>query len=391
MRRRDFLKIGGTALGGAALLHLTTTGIAHGEAPASFRIVQLSDTHVGHPLGTKAFERAVDLINAADPQPDLVLFTGDLTHDSDDAAEHARRMKTFRAIADRLRVKTRYHVPGEHDAALDGGTLFRENFGETHYAFDHRGVHFVALDNVSLGKPAVGAAQLAWLQKDLARYGRTTPVVVFTHRPLFDLRPDWEWFTSDGASVTNVLAPYDNVTVLYGHIHRADHRVAGRLQHHAARSLIFAFPDPAAAAEKKPIPFDPAQPFRNLGVRYVRNAPLAIDDVELSLAEIAGANGVQQIVRTTEAPRVVEISAKRFEFTPKEVHLRVGEPVTVRLVATDRAHGLLLKDLGIDLDAGTDKPDSVTITPNRRGTYDAICDHYCGAGHGGMRMTFVVE
>src|ERR1051325_5189616 len=320
MRRRDFLKIGGTALGGAALLHLTTTGIAHGEAPASFRIVQLSDTHAGHPLGTKAFERGVDLINAVDPQPDVVPLT-------------AR----------------------------------------------------------SRGAAAVGAAQLAWLQKGLARYGRTTPVVVFTHRPLFDLRPDWEWFTSDGASVTNVLAPYDNVTVLYGHIHRADHRVAGRLQHHAARSLIFAFPDPAAAAEKKPIPFDPAQPFRNLGVRYVRNAPLAIDDVELSLAEIAGANGVQQIVRTTEAPRVVEISAKRFEFTPKEVHLRVGEPVTVRLVATDRAHGLLLKDLGIDLDAGTDKPDSVTITPNRRGTYDAICDHYCGAGHGGMRMTFVVE
>ena len=91
------------------------------------------------------------------------------------------------------------------------------------------------------------------------------------------------------------------------------------------------------------------------------------------------------------APRVVDISAKRFEFTPKEVHLRAGEPVTIRLTATDRAHGLLLKDLGIDLDAATDKPDSVTVTPKRPGTYDAICDHYCGMGHGGMRMTFVIE
>src|ERR1041385_1950040 len=92
MKRRDFLRISGTALGGAALLKLTTTAEAasflrakNGEAPAPFNIVQLSDTHVGFngppdPLGTKAFERAVELINALHRHPDLVLFTGDLTH-----------------------------------------------------------------------------------------------------------------------------------------------------------------------------------------------------------------------------------------------------------------------------------------------------------------------
>ncbi len=304
MQRRDFLKISGTALGGAALLRFSTTSAAasflagkNDEAPMPFTIVQLSDTHVGHPLGTKAFERAVELINGLDAQPDLVLFTGDLTHDSDDPAEHAKRMKTFRDIAGRLKVKKRYHVPGEHDAALDGGTLFRENFGESHYSFDHRGVHFVALDNVSLGKPIVGAAQTAWLQADLARYPKTAPIVVFTHRPLFDLRPDWEWFTADGSAVMNVLAPYDNVTVLYGHIHRLDHHATGKVQHHAARSLIFAFPDPATATEKKPIPFDAAHPFNNLGIRRVRTAPIAIDDVELSVREIAGNNGIQQIMK----------------------------------------------------------------------------------------------
>ncbi|HEV2722651.1 MAG TPA: metallophosphoesterase [Thermoanaerobaculia bacterium] len=304
MKRRDFLKISGTALGGAALLRFGTTSAAasylagkNGEAPSPFTLVQLSDTHVGHPLGTKAYERAVELINGLDAQPDLVLFTGDLTHDSDDPAEHARRMKTFRDIASRLKVKKRYHVPGEHDAALDGGTLFRENFGESHYSFDHRGVHFVALDNVSQGKPIVGAAQTAWLQADLARYPKTAPIVVFTHRPLFDLRPDWEWFTADGSAVMNVLAPYDNVTVLYGHIHRLDHHAISKVQHHAARSLIFAFPDPATSAEKKPIPFDAAHPFQNVGVRYVRGT--TINDVELSMAEIAGANGVQQIVKGT--------------------------------------------------------------------------------------------
>src|SRR2546423_1100399 len=96
----------------------------NGEAPSPFTIVQLSDTHVGFqgppdPLGTKAFERAVDLINGLDTRPDLILFTGDLTHDSEDPAEHAKRMKSFRTIADRLHVKKRFYVPAEHDAALD--------------------------------------------------------------------------------------------------------------------------------------------------------------------------------------------------------------------------------------------------------------------------------
>jgi len=91
------------------------------------------------------------------------------------------------------------------------------------------------------------------------------------------------------------------------------------------------------------------------------------------------------------APRVVEISAKRFEFNPKQITLKRGEPVTIRLVSTDRAHGLLIKPLGVDLDADDGKPAEITITPDAAGTYGAICDHYCGSGHGNMKMTVVVE
>jgi cytochrome c oxidase subunit 2 len=91
------------------------------------------------------------------------------------------------------------------------------------------------------------------------------------------------------------------------------------------------------------------------------------------------------------APRVVEISAKRFEFNPKQITLKRGEPVTIRLVSTDRAHGLLIKPLGVDLDADDGKPAEITITPDAAGTFGAICDHYCGSGHGNMKMTVVVE
>ena len=169
-------------------------------------------------------------------------------------------------------------------------------------------MHFVGLDNVSRAKPEVGSDQIAWLKKDLARFPKTAPIVVFTHRPLFDLKPEWEWFTSDGDDVMNVLAPYQNVTVLYGHIHRHHETEIGHSHHFAARSLIFAFPDPATAEDKKPIAFDKDRPFRNLGIRVVsekglRAAPpnaVGVEDVELTLREFSGANGIQQLLRTPQ-------------------------------------------------------------------------------------------
>src|SRR5436190_2537776 len=179
--RRSFLTIAGASIGVGALfraLPAPGAGAAeylraqNGEAPRPFTFVQMSDTHVGfegppNPLGTKAFERAVEVVNALPTQPDLVLFTGDLTHDSEKPGEPAARMKRFREIEAGLKVKNVRHVPGEHDAGLDGGVLYRNVFGESHYSFDHRGIHFVALDNVSLAKPAVGPEQVAWLKKDL--------------------------------------------------------------------------------------------------------------------------------------------------------------------------------------------------------------------------------
>ncbi|MBZ5629546.1 MAG: metallophosphoesterase [Acidobacteriia bacterium] len=317
LERRSFLKISGAAIGIGVLYQVAPLASAEaaetfrllgrhsGEAVTPFSFVQLSDAHVGFngppdPLGTKAFERAVEMVNALPQQPDLVLFTGDLTHDSEDKDVHSKRMRNFREIAGRLKTKKLMCVPGEHDAGLDGGALFRDNFGPTHYSFDHRGVHFIALDNVSRAKPEVGTEQIAWLKSDLARFSKSTPIVLFTHRPLFDLKPEWEWFTSDGDDVMNTLAGYENVTVLYGHIHTDHDHQEGHVRHLAARSLIFAFPEPTAPV-KKPYPFDKDQPFKHLGIRVVSAAPkrpIAVQDVELTLREYSGLNGIQQILKS---------------------------------------------------------------------------------------------
>ncbi|HLK87247.1 MAG TPA: metallophosphoesterase [Candidatus Binataceae bacterium] len=324
--RRSFLRVAGASLGIGALYQfapMLVRGAAadyvrgdlqrrNGEAPSSFTFAQFSDTHVGFagapdPLGTRAFESAVTLLNRSPYRPDFVLFTGDLTHDVDDRDAHAARMRLFGKIAGGLKTRAIHTVPGENDAALDGGVLYREHFGEGHYSFDHKGVHFVALDNVSQGGPQVGAAQRAWLRADLARFSASTPIIVFTHRPLFDFKPEWEWFTRDGGAVMSVLAPYENVTVLYGHIHRHDVRQMGKVRHYAARSLIFAFDDPSTNETKKPLLFDPGDPFRDLGIRVAasqRNggtADLGVNEIVLSKAEFSGLSGMQQMIRGGQA------------------------------------------------------------------------------------------
>jgi 3',5'-cyclic AMP phosphodiesterase CpdA len=320
MDRRKFLTVSGLSLGAGALYTMAPRLVGNaegaelarqlagknGERPIPFSVFQLSDAHVGWDgaLGTKALERAVDVVNGLKQLPDLVLFTGDLTHDTEAPGEHAARMKRFQEIAGQLKVQKIHYVPGEHDAGLDGGELFRSVFGPTFYSFDHKGFHFVALDNVSRAKPEVGAEQRAWLAKDIARFPKTAPIVVFTHRPLFDLRPDWEWFTSDGDDVMNILAPYDNVTVLYGHIHRQHEQTIGRTKLYAARSLSFAFPDPQTTADKKPIPFDKSEPFKNLGIRQVQAAAgrkvatLSVNDVSLDARELSGTEGFNQLLKS---------------------------------------------------------------------------------------------
>ncbi len=320
--RRSFLRLSIASIGFGALYRVAPALAAggsdtagqmakkNGESVTPFSFVQLSDTHVGfqgppNPTGTRAFERAVEIVNGLAEPPDLILFTGDLSHDSEVQAERIERMRRFKEIAGRLRVKTQKAVPGEHDAGIDGGALYRELFGEPSYSFDHRGVHFVALDNVSRPKPEVGAERIAWLKRDLARFAPTSPIVVLTHRPLFDLKPEWEWFTRDGDEVMNALAPYENVTVLYGHIHREDVHVTPGARHYAARSLAFAFPDPAKTAEKKANPFDKEHPFRNLGLRVLHASPgtgpapltLGLDEVELTLRETSGTEGFQQLLK----------------------------------------------------------------------------------------------
>jgi len=270
--RRSFLKL--SALGGGAVFASSLPGVSLAAAD-DFYFVQLSDPHWGfegpkvNPDARGTLPKAVAAVNALAEPPDFVMFTGDLTHTTENPVERRKRLAEFKEVVSGLKVPNVRFMPGEHDAALDQGKAFGEFFGPTHYTFDHKGVHFIVVDNVSDPAARIGEEQLAWLAKDLAAQPRDARIVVFTHRPLFDLAPQWDWATRDGEKAVDLLMPFPNVTVFYGHIHQENHRMTGHIAHHSAKSLIFPLPAPMSQPKREPIPWDAEHPYRGLGFREV--------------------------------------------------------------------------------------------------------------------------
>ena len=286
--RRDWLRL--AALGGAVFVSGARSALAEEAGKQDdFYFVQMSDVHWGFegpeanpdPRGT--FPKAIDAVNALPEPPDFIFFTGDLTHTTDDPFERRKRMSEFKSHVERLKVKNVRFTAGEHDASLDRGKAFRELFGAPNYTFEHKGVHFIVLDNVSDPSAQLGDAQLDWLAGELAKLDKDSRIVVFTHRPLFDLYPQWDWATRDGDKAVKLLMPYRDVTVFYGHIHQEHHFMTGHIPHHAAKGLMFALPAPGSQPKRAPVPWNADAPYRNLGFRDVDVERASYDVAELPI------------------------------------------------------------------------------------------------------------
>ena len=276
--RREFAKLiglGGVVFASGLGNPLTAGGAHAASAQKDFFFVQLSDTHWGfkgppNPEAANTLPMAIKAVNELSQQPDFIVFTGDLTHTTDDVAERKKRMTEFKEMIKGLKTQKIYLMPGEHDASLDKGAAYKEVIHpETNYSFDHKGVHFIVLDNVSDPTASIGDEQLKWLADDLKKQGKEKRIVVFTHRPLFDLYPQWDWATKDGDKAVDLLMAHEYVTVFYGHIHQENHHMTGHIAHHAATSLVFPLPAPGSQEKRTPLPWDAAHPFKGLGWREV--------------------------------------------------------------------------------------------------------------------------
>jgi len=295
-----------------------------------FTFVQISDSHVGfhkaaNPDVVATLQVAVDRINALPTPPDFVIHTGDISHLS-----KPEEFDTVDQVLKGIKTGKVFYVPGEHDMLTDNGGQYLARYGKGTkgsgwYSFDQRGVHFIGLVNVldlkAGGLGQLGAEQLAWLEKDVARLKSSTPIVVFAHIPLWSVYPEWGWGTDDGARALSFLKRFGSVTVLNGHIHQTLQKVEGNVTFHTATSTAFPQPKPGAAPSPGPMTV-PADQLRSLlgitSVRYVSaHSPLAIVDSSLA-AEGSPAAG--------DGPQKVSID--NFQFAPTALSIPIGTTVT---------------------------------------------------------------
>ncbi len=188
-----------------------------------------------------------------------MLHTGDLTHLS-----KPKEFDTVEQVMKSIKTERSFYVPGEHDYFVDNGVQYLERFGKGTlgagwHSFDYKGVHFMGLVNVANlanGKTALGVLgneQLAWMKKDVAGLGDSTPIVVFAHVPLWTVYPEWGWGTEDSARALGHLKRFGSVSVLNGHIHQILQKVEGNVTFHTARSTAFPQPEPGKAESPGPM------------------------------------------------------------------------------------------------------------------------------------------
>ena len=92
-----------------------------------------------------------------------------------------------------------------------------------------------------------------------------------------------------------------------------------------------------------------------------------------------------------QAPQKITVTAKKYEFTPSTIEVKAGQPVEITLQSEDTKHGFECKALGIEkVVFEKDKPETVTFTPEKPGTYEFHCAKFCGMGHSKMKGSIVV-
>ena len=234
---------------------INTMDVAFG-AEAPFKFAWISDTHL-YPksLNTRFVDktvRAAKEVQAMSPPADFLIFGGDLAQ-----LGQIEELELGNEILKEVKIR-KVFIPGEHDWYLDMGKKYRELFGEPTWTFDHKGVRFIGLDTVSRAPDywsikkmspeermahmsvldgtvagpwaGVGRDQLDWLQKTLANWDRNRPVIIFSHNPLYEYYPPWNFWVRDWRDVNEVLKPYTKVTNIHGHCHQVLYNEIGTMR-----------------------------------------------------------------------------------------------------------------------------------------------------------------
>lgn len=200
-------------------------------------IAQITDCHVGEAGAPpqKGFDtgadlaRAVEAVNALDPQPDLVILTGDVVD--------KRSLAEYRHAADRLRpLKAPLIViPGNHDAretCRDGlAEVAAMSPDDPHMHFVrhiddpvHGPLRLILLDTLADGETGghLCAERLRWLETRLTEASGTPTVIAMHHPPMAVGIPVFDGHRFEGVEAfRDMIRRHPQVDlILCGHVHR---------------------------------------------------------------------------------------------------------------------------------------------------------------------------
>ena len=117
------------------------------------------------------------------------------------------------------------------------------------------------LDNGIQSRFEVGDEERDWLKNDLANVPHTTPILVFSHSPLYKYYRNWNFWTEDAEQVQAILKPYDRVTVIHGHTHQMLFNQIGNISFYGMLSTAWPWPYAPEGLPPLTIQMNRADPF----------------------------------------------------------------------------------------------------------------------------------
>lgn len=92
-----------------------------------------------------------------------------------------------------------------------------------------------------------------------------------------------------------------------------------------------------------------------------------------------------------QAPRVIEVKAKKYDFEPSTIEVAQGERVVLRVTSVDRLHGIGIRRFKVNAEVPRGETVDVEFVASEAGTFPVLCTEECGKGHDEMTGTLVVK
>ena len=89
-------------------------------------------------------------------------------------------------------------------------------------------------------------------------------------------------------------------------------------------------------------------------------------------------------LRAQAQEKVIKVVARKFVFLPSEITLKKGEAVVLEFTAPEVVMGFSIPELKLRTAIIPGQIARLPIKPEAIGTFDFLCDIFCGEGHEGM-------